>query len=160
MKVLVGNVLREALMRYIVCGLLLCEKNTEWMAEYKYPAKIRAFNKHIDYDIMVLDWNNKIYWENGDLMSSEILFGGSSKWWHRKILNSHLPMDTANLQLYMEQFPLKNNWKLAEQLIHIGKWGKSHMKMVAEAETQSFHNPYPITVTCIRKGTPKRGASH
>lgn len=58
-------VLLEALMRYIVCGLLLCEKSTECVAEYKYPAKrSRAFNKHIDYNIMVLDWNKKIYWEN------------------------------------------------------------------------------------------------
>jgi len=135
-KVLVANVvLCDALMRYIVCGLLLCETSTKWGAEYKYLAKNRAFNKHIDYDIMVLDWNNKIYWENRELMSSEIVFGGSLKWWHRKILNSHLPMDIPNLQLYMEQFSLKKNWKLAEQLLHMGKWGKSHIKMRAEAET-------------------------
>lgn len=52
---------------------------------------------------------------------------GSLTWWCRKILNSLSPMDTPNLQLHLEQFPLKMTWKLAEQLCHI-KREKVHIK--------------------------------
>lgn len=34
--------------------------------------------------------------------------GGSWRQWCRKTSNSLLPMDTPNLELYMEQFPLKD----------------------------------------------------
>lgn len=52
----------------------------------------------------------------------------SPRWWCRKILNSLLPTYTSNLQLHMEQFPLKTNWKLAEELLFI-KGEKGHIEV-------------------------------
>lgn len=36
---------------------------------------------------------------------------------HRKILNSSLPMDTQNLQLHTDHFPVKKTSRLAEELL-------------------------------------------
>lgn len=43
------------------------------------------------------------------------------RWLCRKILNSPPPRDIPNQQPHVEQFPLKQTQKLAEQLIHISK---------------------------------------
>lgn len=67
---------------------------------------------------------------------------GSPTWWCRKILNSLSPMDTPNLQLHLEQFPLKMTWKLAEQLCHI-KRERSISKWVEEAEARSHQKFFP-----------------
>lgn len=52
-------------------------------------------------------------------------------------------MDTSNLQLNTEQFPIKDIKKLAEQFLHIGWMRKTNTETVGEAERQSRHNPTP-----------------
>ena len=57
---------------------------------------------------------NKPFWRNS-----------GSKWRHRSLLNSPSTTDTSNLQLYIEQLPLKEIQKLAEWFLHIGLRRKS-----------------------------------
>lgn len=42
----------------------------------------------------------------------------STRWLHRKILNSLLPKDTPNQQLHMNSFSLKKIWELDVLLLH------------------------------------------
>ena len=35
-----------------------------------------------------------------------------SRWWCKQTLNSPPLMDATNLQLFLEQLPVKENWKL------------------------------------------------
>lgn len=79
------------------------------MAEYKYPAKSRAFNKHIDYDIMVVDWNKKIYWENRDFNVLRNYIRRQFKVVTEEDPECPSTMDTPNPQMYMEQCPLKTS---------------------------------------------------
>ena len=44
--------------------------------------------------------------------------GEFGRCWHRRILNSPLPMDTRKLQLRVEQFPLREIWKLDKKTLH------------------------------------------
>lgn len=64
-----------------------------------------------------------------------------SRWLSRKILHSPRPRKTENLQLHIEQFPLKETGKLAEQLLHSSKQKKDTRRQVGGAETVS-HKPH------------------
>ena len=44
-----------------------------------------------------------------------------SRWWHRRTLNSPPPMNTMNLQLLLQQLPLRENGKLDKKNPH-NKW--------------------------------------
>ena len=52
------------------------------------------------------------------------------------------PMDMLNLQLHMDQVPLKKTWKLAEMFPCI-KWEKTTLRQVGETEMISCQNPQP-----------------
>lgn len=56
---------------------------------------------------------------------SKLRVGGSSgwRWWCGKILNSPLPTDTLNLQLYLEKFPLKKPLKTGRVKLEVGAQG-------------------------------------
>lgn len=51
-------------------------------------------------------------------------------------------MDTLNLPLHRDQFPLKKTWNLAKYLLH-NKGMTEPQKMVGEAEKWSFQKNYP-----------------
>ena len=54
-------------------------------------------------------------------------------------------MDTTNLQLHTEQFPLKIIKKLAEEFLHIWQMRKKTiLKWLGEAETWSCHKPHTV----------------
>ena len=59
-----------------------------------------------------------------------------SRWWCRKIQNSPPPMDTPNLQLHMEQSPLRKTGKLAE-CFSTTKDKRATSRWIGEAETLS-----------------------
>ena len=64
-------------------------------------------------------------------------------------------MDPPNLQLHMEQFPLKEIEKPIKCHLHMGQMRKQRtVKHVGGAETQSCHKPHPSTATHNREGTP------
>ena len=77
----------------------------------------------------------------------------SPRWWHRRLLNSLPLMNKPNLQLHMEQFPLKEIQKLAEWLLHIGQTRKIHnIRGRKGCDTLSI-NSIPNPVTYYREGT-------
>jgi len=49
------------------------------------------------------------------------------KWQHKWTLNSSTPKDSANLQLYIRQFTLKDSQKLAEKY-RVSKQENTHME--------------------------------
>lgn len=56
------------------------------------------------------------------------------RWWFRKILNSPPLMDTRNLQLRTDHFPLHEIWKL-DQLLSTAKDKRTMWRQVEEAES-------------------------
>lgn len=62
-----------------------------------------------------------------------------------KTLNWPPPMDTSNLWLNIQQFPMKDIQKLAEQSLHIGWMRKNLHRIAGEAKRQAHHKPHPST---------------
>lgn len=77
--------------------------------------------------------------------------GSGPRWPHRKTLNYPPLMGTADLQLHMEQFPLKNNLKLAEQLPQQGI-KRPAWRQVGEIRMWTCKKAHPHAVTHNREG--------
>ena len=75
---------------------------------------------------------------------------GSPRWCHRRSWTNFLPW-THDLQLQMEKFPLKETWKLTEQLLQNNE--KVTQRWILESEICCYQNLSPSTVSHKQEGS-------
>lgn len=73
------------------------------------------------------------------------------RWQPRKTPKLPAPMDTPNIHLYTEQFLLKNNGWLSEQLL-LNKREKDHLRKDRRDGEVVTKETLPQWVTCSREG--------
>lgn len=69
------------------------------------------------------------------------------------------PMSKSKIPLHVEQFSLKNDWKLAERVLPDQVGGKTHRESGRKGREVGRSEPVPLGGDSEKKGEPGRSSS-